>query len=142
MSELTFTVRGLPVPQGNLRAFVHGGVARISSKSPGPLAAWRHAIAAAAQPVAPPTLWEGPLSVRLEFKLPQPKSKSGFVGRGKERHAVLVWPDTRPDLDKLVRSAFDALTNVVWKDDSQVVELEAKKEYGTPGLTAYVRQLA
>jgi Holliday junction resolvase RusA-like endonuclease len=140
--RISFEVRGLPVPQGNLRAFVHGGVARISSKSPGPLAAWRHAIAAAAQPFAPPALWEGPLAVQFTFRLPQPKSRSGFAGRGKDRHVVLVYPDRRPDLDKLVRAAFDALTNVVWKDDCQVVDLTARKEYGTPGLDVYVNRIA
>ena len=36
---------------------------------------------------------------------------------------------TKPDVDKLARAALDALTGVLWADDSQVVSLHAQKEY-------------
>jgi hypothetical protein len=38
-----------------------------------------------------------------------------------------------PDLDKLARSVFDALTRVVFHDDAQVVDLVATKRYATVG---------
>jgi len=44
----------------------------------------------------------------------------------------------RPDLDKLVRAVFDALTNVVFKDDSQVVSVFASKRLAGPGDTVGV----
>ena len=36
----------------------------------------------------------------------------------------------RPDLDKLVRSAGDAMTGIVYVDDGQIAILSACKEYG------------
>jgi Holliday junction resolvase RusA-like endonuclease len=37
---------------------------------------------------------------------------------------------TRPDVDNVVKSCFDALQGVVYADDKQVVELHARKDYG------------
>jgi Holliday junction resolvase RusA-like endonuclease len=50
-----------------------------------------------------------------------------------------------PDLDKLVRAIFDALTDAdVWNDDSQVVKLVTTKYYATdiqrPGVIITVAQ--
>ena len=51
----------------------------------------------------------------------------------------------RPDLDKLVRAALDAITNVLIPDDSQVVRITAGKCYGdcdrTPGLYISVKRV-
>ncbi len=32
------------------------------------------------------------------------------------------------------RACLDSLTGIVWRDDAQVVRLEASKDYGTPGV--------
>ncbi|MGQ0796931.1 MAG: RusA family crossover junction endodeoxyribonuclease, partial [Methanobacteriota archaeon] len=45
-----------------------------------------------------------------------------------------VWPDKRPDLDKQSRAVLDGLTNIFFADDCQVVELNATKDYGPPGV--------
>ena len=141
-----FEVRGLPVPQGSSRGFYARakGAAKgrvIVTSDNRNLADWRRAVAYAAQPVAPAALWDGPIEVALDFRLPQPKSRPTHAGRGKARHPILVFPDRIPDLDKLVRAALDALTNVVWVDDSRVVGIEARKSYGVPGLTVHARLL-
>ena len=52
---------------------------------------------------------EGPMSLSVDFYLKRPKAL-----KGSKAHT------SRPDLDKLVRGASDALTGLVWKDDSQV----------------------
>jgi Holliday junction resolvase RusA-like endonuclease len=42
----------------------------------------------------------------------------------------------RPDLDKLLRSTLDGLTDAgVWRDDSQVVSISAAKVYAKNGDT-------
>lgn len=41
-------------------------------------------------------------------------------------------PTSKPDLDKLNRAISDALTGIVFKDDSQVVKLESTKLYCGP----------
>jgi Holliday junction resolvase RusA-like endonuclease len=69
----------------------------------------------------------GPLKMFCAFSVSCPPSYSK-----KERQAALDgsrWP--RPDVDNLVKSVADALTELgVWGDDSQVVELQVTKCYG------------
>ena len=132
--HIEFAVRGFPVPQGSTRAFVIKGRAHTTSDNPN-LREWRELVRKVAQDHAPPALWTSPVSARLEFRLMRPASIPTHRGRGKKRHPVKYLPTKKPDLDKLVRAVFDALTGIVWKDDSQVIEVLASKAYGVPGLT-------
>ncbi|HUZ80208.1 MAG TPA: RusA family crossover junction endodeoxyribonuclease [Thermoplasmata archaeon] len=49
-----------------------------------------------------------------------------------------VWPEFRPDLDKLCRACLNSLTGIAWRDGSQGVRLEAEKDYGAPGVVIWV----
>lgn len=40
------------------------------------------------------------------------------------------YPVVKPDIDKLMRAVLDSLTDVVYVDDSQVVEAKITKDYG------------
>src|SRR3989337_562709 len=128
-STITFAVRGLPATQGSTRAFVVKGKPIITTTTKG-LAAWRRLVADGTQNHAPQELWGGPISMRLHFGLPKPKSAP---------KTKRTWPDKRPDLDKLVRAVLDALTGIVFRDDAQVVRMFASKDYGVPGVTVEVR---
>jgi Holliday junction resolvase RusA-like endonuclease len=49
--------------------------------------------------------------------------------------AGTIYPTTKPDLDNCIKSVFDAMNGVVYKDDSQVVTSVVKKRYReAPGL--------
>lgn len=50
-------------------------------------------------------------------------------------------PGRRPDLDELCRAGLNALTGIVWRDGSQVVCLEASKNYGTPSRMIWVERV-
>lgn len=129
---IEFEARGLPLPQGSARAFVVKGRAIITSDTRRNLKAWRHTVTVMAQEHAPPAPWEGPVSVRLIFRLPKPKSAP------KTRR---TWPAVRPDLDKYIRAVLDSLSQVIYSDDSQVVKLHAEKDYGVPGVRVRVEQV-
>lgn len=131
LNFIAFHVRGLPVSQGSARAWLVNGKPVITSTAKG-LATWRRLVADVAQGYAPPDLWEGPLHVDLTFGLPKPKSAP------KTRR---VWPDKRPDLDKLTRAVLDSLTHIVFRDDSQIVGLSAVKDYGPPGVLVEIRRV-
>lgn len=128
---IRFQVHGLPVPQGSTRSWVVNGKPVITSSAKG-LSTWRRLVADVAQRYAPDEPWEGPVGIELHFGLPKPKSAP------KRKR---VWPDKRPDLDKLSRAVFDALTYVIFADDSQVVELSATKDYGAPGVVVEIHRI-
>lgn len=128
---ISFQVHGLPIPQGSTRAWVVHGKPIITSSAKG-LSTWRRLVADVAQNYAPKEPWEGPVGIELHFGLPKPKSAPK-----KKR----VWPDKRPDLDKLTRAVLDALTYVVFADDSQVIEIQASKDYGAPGVVVEIRRI-
>lgn len=117
VASVSFDVIGKPEPQGSKRAFVRGGRAMIveSARNVG---SWRRLVADRANDVAPETPFQGPLIVTLDFRLPVPKS----APKRRRLHAV-----RKPDLDKLARSCLDAMTHVIYRDDSQIVKLHATK---------------
>jgi len=143
--DLAFDVRGLPVTQGSVRAFVRGGRAVVAGVS-APLAAWRGSMAQEARAEATDTGWtptSGPVVVHLWFRLPRPRSHFLPAGaRRPEPELRLDAPEfvpTKPDVDKLIRAALDALTGVVWADDAQVVRIVAQKRYdAVPGVAVSV----
>lgn len=153
MIEIAFDVRGLPVPQGTARAFIAGGRAIVTTeanRTSSPLGAWRTAIATEARAAIagrPPL--RGPLEVGLAFRFPRPRSH--YLPAGARRPAPELRLDApmfhiaRPDSDKVGRSALDALTSVVFGDDSQVARLVVVKRYVEagegPGVRVTVRQL-
>ena len=108
-------VYGDPGPQGSKR-HVGRGIMVESSKKVKP---WREAVKyAAIECEAAGKRLDGPLGVSLIFTLKRP------VSAPKRRWA----PDTKPDLDKLVRSTLDALTQAgVIVDDARIVYLVAGK---------------
>lgn len=77
-----------------------------------------------------------PLSLDLVFFMPIPSSLS-FVKKRQMANG-LIGHSKKPDLDNLVKFVLDCLNELLFKDDSQVIELRAKKVYSTnPGTSIY-----
>lgn len=150
MITLTFSVRGVPVPQGSARAFVRGTRAVMVTRSAA-LVDWRRAIAdAAADAMDGRALIDGPISVSAAFVMAA-RPASHFLPANSRRPCrtvrldAPVWHTSPPDLDKACRALLDAMTGVVWSDDRQVAVLTARKswpqELQAPGVTVVVSQL-
>jgi Holliday junction resolvase RusA-like endonuclease len=131
MSVLTFTVYGIPAPQGSMRAFIPKGWKRAvltsANKRTKP---WRQEVAGAALAAMERAKFEQAgksvaFQLCVSFRFQKPKSAKKSVTQ----------KVTKPDLDKLLRSVLDALTGIVWVDDSQVVIISARKDFGQPGAT-------
>lgn len=146
MSEVIFTVRGLPVAQGSARAFIAGKraiIATDANRTTTPLGAWRTAIANEARAAMGDAPYlSGPLRVTVLFALPRPRSHYLSVTRARPvpvlRDDAPYWHTTTPDVDKLVRALLDALTYVVFDDDKRVAQLRAGKCYDDRGLVGAV----
>jgi crossover junction endodeoxyribonuclease RusA len=136
-------VFGEPAPQGSKRVY-NGRIVEAGSKK---LKPWRKAIAQACFNLLSEDhkLITGPVKVEVDFYLPRPSSVS------QKKRAMPIVP---PDVDKLARSCLDGLNQgadsgkvgdgIIYADDSQVVELIARKHYADdrePGATIVITPL-
>lgn len=128
--SLSFTVLGRPVAQGSMQPrATKAGKAYMHHSNERELRAWRRDIRDAADGRSITAIRQAPLAVRMRFQLPTPK-------RAHDGDPAPV----APDLDKLVRAAFDGLQQSrVLTDDAQIVDLYATKRYGRPGLAVSIR---
>ena len=127
---MKFFAIGTPAPQGSKR-HVGNGIMVESSKAVAP---WREAVAAQAAQAFRGKGYLAP-SVTLRFVLSPPKYVVTDMQRPAERQKLAPWHHTKkPDLDKLVRSTFDALKiGGVITDDSNIIAVTAVKVYALPG---------
>jgi len=138
--SLKISVLGIPVTQGSKTAFLAGNKPFLREKSSGAahmrFVDWRQAVRSEAQRAMEyrerdNPYWSGPVSVECRFSLLKPASAP------KTRR---TWPigARSGDVDKLARLILDALTGIVFADDSHVVELHVSKDYGVPGVEIVV----
>jgi len=148
---LQFTVFGVAIPKGSTKAFAyyaknratgqvilnkHGNPVLLASTSNAnpKTKDWQHLVSEAAShavqslPPAERGLLADGVRVTLAFYFPRPKS----LPRRVTAHTKA------PDLDKLARNIFDAITHVVIRDDAQIVDLVAMKRYVTLGDVPHV----
>lgn len=142
---MIIVVPGIPKPGGSKRGFVNPKTGRViitedckQSKD------WRAVVAIKAQEAREDGLMSGPLRLSVTFIFPRPKN---HFGSGKKAAALRLdapkYKTSKPDVTKLLRSTEDALTGVVWGDDSQVVEQWATKLYGDePGAVITIEEVA
>lgn len=136
MTAYSFQVRGTPITQGSKKGFYNKHTQRVVLTESGGQRHkdWRSRLAGAAQDAcgdAP--MLEGPIVVRLDFRVQKPASAP------KRRR---TWPTAARsgDADKLARCCLDAFTGVLFKDDAQVTRLVVHKDYGDPGVDCYVAE--
>ena len=132
--NLTITIPGIARGKGrprfgNGRAYTDAATVNAE--------AW---VKACAEPHRPAVPMEGPLAVRLDVAVGVPASWSA-----KKRGAALdgaLRPTGKPDADNVAKLALDPLNGLLWRDDSQVVELTVVKAYAeAPGMVMTVRAL-
>lgn len=69
-------------------------------------------------------------ALRLEAIFVMPIAASWSKKKQEQARRGDLHPTGRPDVDNLVKLATDALNGVVWRDDSQLVEVRTTKRYG------------
>lgn len=80
---------------------------------------------------------ETALALDVDVRLPIPASWS----KAKRAQAASgsLQPGGKPDIDNYAKLAMDSLNGVLWRDDSQITTLTARKRYGdAPGMTLTV----
>lgn len=123
---VTFTIPGRPRTKNARKAFVVGGKARVvESKRTRKNESDVRVLAAQHAPDKP---FSGPVCLKVVFCFVPPKSTPKWKREAmlEARHQHVK----RPDIENMVKLVNDALQGVFYHDDSQVMELEAAKEYG------------
>lgn len=133
---ISFFVPGIAKPSGSKRGFalkkggIYTGRVAMVDMSGGKGKDWRHDVKSAARDAYAGPLLAGPLFLSLTFYVTRPKN---HFGSGKNtallKADAALFPTTRPDVTKLIRSVEDALTGLVYEDDSQIVTQVAEKRY-------------
>ena len=112
-SQIIFRVDGLPIPKQSFR------FSKFGNYQPERLVAWQNNVAVCArQAVLGAAPFLGAVMVELTFALPDRR---------------------RRDLDNLSKGVLDAMRQIVYHDDTQIVDLLLHKRYGKqPGVVIVV----
>ena len=115
-NAVTLVIHCKPAPQPRVRAYRRGEHAGVYT--PSTADAWKGQVMLAAG-LYRGQFTTGHLRLEVEFYLPRPKAR-------KNNDYVAV----KPDIDNLLKSTMDALSNAgVWHDDAQVAAVVMSKRY-------------
>jgi Holliday junction resolvase RusA-like endonuclease len=126
MTCVTFVVPGTPVGKGRPK-FARRG-AFVSTYTPEKTASYENLVKlAASRAMGGAPLIETAVTVQMMLFVTPPASWSA---RKRAKALIgLIKPTTKPDIDNVVKGVFDAMNDIVWKDDKQVTELSVTKRY-------------
>lgn len=122
---INFKIPGPVVAQGRPRASSVGG--RVRMYDPPKSRAYKKHVKEVAEEFAPSEPLEGALSMRIIICRQYLKSFTKKQRFQAEDGALM--PTTKPDIDNTAKSIMDSLNGIIYKDDSQVVELVLIKKY-------------
>ncbi len=146
MPEYQFLVQGTPAPGGSKSAFVVTNKKTgqpIRAKATGRIIVnitdnagegnklWRSVVANTAR-----CHFTGPplqCALKCQFIFYMKRPQSHLNSKGELKPSAPTNHTGKPDALKLARSTEDALTSIVWADDSQTVKLCTEKRYCGPG---------
>lgn len=123
---IEFSVPGQPQGKGRARVSTHGGFAR--AYTPEKTAAYENLIKLSCvdrmKDLHP---LKGAIKISITAFYAMPKAFS----RKKCKSALLgeIRPQTKPDLDNIVKVVCDALNKIAYADDKDIVEVHARKYY-------------
>ena len=130
---VSFSVRGTPTPKGSLTRMPGGAMIPAgTTESRKRMDQWKNDIRReATDAMGDRPAIVGPVRLFVEFAFLPPKSI---------RKAEQGWKmhTTKPDVDKLFRALSDALTGIVWRDDSQVCMSAINKTYAWDGVSGAI----
>lgn len=135
--RFTFTVLGTPAGQGNLKGTRHGKLRHANGDE---LYEWRGKVRQAARDHVGDHDWRGAkkgpcsdcgLYPSQHVELLGPVRLEAVITVARPKSVTERWPITRSksDWDHYARAIGDALTGVLWLDDSQVVDGRAIKTF-------------
>lgn len=132
---IQFTVDAHPEPAGSKRAFPlkrkDGSLGVRVTDANKNVKQWQQLVKGVARANYDGPLLQNGVYVAMKFVVLRPKGHFGSgKNAGKLKKSAPWRPVVKPDVLKLARGVEDALTGVIWRDDSQIVNEYLTKEYG------------
>jgi len=137
MPDISFFVPGIPRPKGSWRPITNRHTGRVFLKASETDREWQNLVASESRRAVMqsakglsnlPTT--ASFDLEIIFVFPRPLCHFGTGKNAKVMKSTAPARHTKaPDVDKLSRSILDALTGIVYADDSQVVSIKAEKTY-------------
>lgn len=125
VNGISFDVSGIPTPKGSTTRMPNGATLPAgTTESRKRMAQWREDVRHEAKQAMgdhPPLM--GPIRLYCDFRLVPPKTGIRKSDIGWKCHTK------KPDVDKLFRALADAMTGIVWVDDSQICVSLINKSY-------------
>lgn len=140
---IEFFVPGIPATAGSKTGFYNPKLKRVlmspASKKTKP---WMAVVSAYAKEAYSGPLLTGAVKMTLAFALLRPKAhykSNGDLNPKKARKCPIV----KPDGGKMQRAVEDALTGIIWRDDSQVAVWIGSKVYveRDPGVLVSIEEI-
>jgi len=136
--QIEFTIPGEPVPQARPRASRQGN--RVVMYDPPKSRNYKKYVELIARQYAPKKLYEGELE--MEIKIYRPIPKSTTKKNRALKNAGIKRPIVKPDNSNYAKGIEDALNGIIYKDDSQIVDLKISKFYSDdPRVEVKIREL-
>ena len=135
---VVFKVEGTPIPKGRPRFAKRGSFVQTYTDSK--TFTYEQIVGfAAKQAMGSTQPIEGAITLYLYIRLPVPKSYSKKATA--DCLSGLVRPTKKSDIDNFTKSLMDGMNEIVYKDDSQVVDLHVRKIYSDePGVDVCVME--
>lgn len=142
-TRIKFFVPGVPKPAGSKKSFLHAKTRKVMvvdacDKSRD----WKTTVSQyALEAKGHRMIIRGvPIKLTLSFEMKRPREH--FRSNGTVRETAPYYHISSPDATKLTRAVEDALTDVLWDDDSRVVVQTVEKVYAEqPGVYITVETL-
>lgn len=127
MDSIQFIVYGEPVAQGRPRGSVING--KVKMRDPLKSKNFKQYVALVASQFRPKQVITGPVAMDVRVFRSMTKEVSKSKTKRENAEKGLLRPVTKPDVDNYVKGVKDALNHLIYRDDSQVVDLKVSKFY-------------
>lgn len=126
-AAVAFVIPGTPVGKGRPK-FARRGAFTVAY-TPEKTASYENLVKVKAEEaMTGKPVFDGAVEVSIRLFVTPPASWS--QKRQREALAGAIFPTSKPDIDNVVKGIFDAMNEIVWKDDKQAVDVRVVKRYG------------
>ena len=129
MKTICFTVPGKPQGKARARTFYNPKTKGMSSITPEKTVLYENFISTCYLQVAGEDRFSDDAYIRIRIQAFYEVTKSSSKVK---RTAMLngeLMPAKKPDIDNIAKAVLDALNSVAYRDDTQIVELQIRKQY-------------